>query len=108
MFGTKWPSITSTWMRSAPPRSTAAIAVAERGEVGREDRRRDLHAHRLTSSEIGSPGAIWKPACGLWRRTMPAATPGIGRRCRRRRRGTRAAEDVRGASPLTPMRSGIT
>ena len=50
--------------------------VAERGEVGREDRRRDEHAHRLTSSEIGSPGPIWKPACGLWRRTMPAATPG--------------------------------
>ena len=34
-------------------------------------------AHRLTSSEIGSPGAIWKPACGFWRRTMPAGTPGI-------------------------------
>ena len=32
--------------------------VAERREVGGEDRRRDLHAHRLTSIEIGSPGAI--------------------------------------------------
>ena len=52
--------------------------VAERGEIGRQDRRRDQHAHRLTSSEIGSPGPIWKPACGLWRMTMPAATPGYG------------------------------
>ena len=32
--------------------------LAEGREVGREDRRRDLHAHRLTSIEIGSPGAI--------------------------------------------------
>ena len=32
--------------------------VAEGGEVGREDRRRNLHGHWLTSTEIGSPGAI--------------------------------------------------
>ena len=32
--------------------------VAKGGEVGREDRRRNLHGHRLTSTEIGSPGAI--------------------------------------------------
>jgi hypothetical protein len=25
MFGTKWPSMTSTWIKSAPPRSAAAI-----------------------------------------------------------------------------------
>ena len=31
--------------------------VAEGGEVGGEDRRRDEDAHRLTSIEIGSPGA---------------------------------------------------
>ena len=34
-----------------------------------------LH-QRLTSSEIGSPGATWKPPCGLCRRTIPAGTPG--------------------------------
>ncbi len=39
--------------------------VAKRREVGGENRRSDQHAHRLTSSEIGSPAAIWKPACGL-------------------------------------------
>ena len=50
--------------------------LAERGEVGRQDGRGDLHGHRLTSIEIGSPGAISKPACGFWRSTTPAATPG--------------------------------
>ena len=30
----------------------------QRGEIGREKRRRNQHAHRLTSIEIGSPGAI--------------------------------------------------
>ena len=32
--------------------------VAEVREVGRENRRREQDAHRLTSSEIGSPGVI--------------------------------------------------
>ena len=32
--------------------------LAERRKVGRQNRRRDEDAHRLTSSEIGSPGAI--------------------------------------------------
>ena len=62
MFGTKWPSMTSTWIRSAPPRSATRDRVAERGEIGGEQRRRDLQVpgglhQRLTSSEIGSPGA---------------------------------------------------
>jgi hypothetical protein len=35
-----------------------ANRVSERREIGREDRRSDEHAHRLTSSEIGSPGPI--------------------------------------------------
>src|SRR5207344_689023 len=46
----------------------------EIGEVGRQNGWRDAHAHRLTSREIGSPGPIWKPAWGLWRITIPAAT----------------------------------
>ena len=50
--------------------------AAERGEVGRQDGWGNLDRHRLTSIEIGSPGAIWKPACGFWRSTTPAATPG--------------------------------
>ena len=52
---------------------------AKRGEVGRENRRRDADRcsrQRLTSSEIGSPAAIWNPADGNWRRTMPGGTPG--------------------------------
>ena len=30
-----------------------------------QNRWRDANRHRLTSREIGSPGAIWKPACGF-------------------------------------------
>src|SRR4026207_1415683 len=33
-FGTKWPSMTSTWMGSAPPASTAAISRGRGGETG--------------------------------------------------------------------------
>ena len=50
--------------------------LAKRREVGSEDGRSDLNLHLLTSIEIGSPGAIWNPPCGLCRSTMPAATPG--------------------------------
>ena len=32
--------------------------LAQHGEIGGEDRGRDEEAHRLTSSEIGSPGPI--------------------------------------------------
>ena len=35
--------------------------LAEHGKVGRQNRGRDEHAHRLTSREIGSPGAIRNP-----------------------------------------------
>ena len=80
MFGTKWPSITSTWIRSAPPRSAAATASPSAAKSAESSdgaiwSGRPLH-QRLTSSEIGSPGAIWNPPCGLWRSTMPAGTPG--------------------------------
>src|SRR3546814_9128798 len=39
--------------------------LAERREVGREDRWRKAEPHRLTSSEIASPGCTWYPPCGL-------------------------------------------
>ena len=48
----------------------------QRGEIGRQDGRGNPHLHRLTSSEIGSPGAIWNPACGPCRSTTPEGTPG--------------------------------
>ena len=66
-FGTKCPSITSRWIRSAPPRSTRGHLRAKRREIGRQDRRREAHAHRLTSSAIASPGATWNPPAGVWR-----------------------------------------
>ncbi len=50
--------------------------VAKRCEVGRQDRGGEAHAHRLTSSAMASPGAIWKPPAGVCRITMPAGIPG--------------------------------
>ncbi len=38
MLGTKWPSMTSTWIQSAPAASIALDLLAEPGEVGGEDR----------------------------------------------------------------------
>ncbi len=54
--------------------------LAQRGEVRCQERWRDCERKgihwRLTSSEMASPGAIWNPACGFWRSTMPGGTPG--------------------------------
>jgi hypothetical protein len=52
--------------------------LTEPGEVRGENRGRKPSGHRLTSSEMGSPGAIWNPPGGLWRMTTPAGTPGYG------------------------------
>ena len=41
-FGTKWPSITSTWSRSAAS-ATRSTSARQFREVGRQDRRRQLH-----------------------------------------------------------------
>ena len=52
---------------------------AHRQRVGGDDRRRDVNrVHRLTSREMASPGATWKPARGLCRSTMFGAMPGYG------------------------------
>ena len=39
--GTKWPSMTSTWIVRAPAAEHRADLLAEAGEVGGEDRGRD-------------------------------------------------------------------
>src|SRR6185436_6639249 len=82
--------------------------LSERRKVCRQNRRRNQDAHRLTSSEIGSPGAIWNPACGLWRSTTPAATPGYGFDPTTATRNPWPRRISAARSPLTPMRSGIT
>ena len=54
MFGTKCPSITSTWIRSAPPRPPRQYHDPELRSQPKE-RGRNLDragSHRLTSSEI--------------------------------------------------------
>ena len=63
---------------------------AEDREIGRQDRRRDPHGHRLTSSEIGSPGAIWKPACGFCRKDDAGGDAGVRDDRQRPRPETRA------------------
>src|SRR4029450_11738722 len=62
----------------SPPTFRGRDLLAKDREVRREDGWSDAHRHRLTSGEMGSPGAIWNPACGFCRRTMPAGTPGYG------------------------------
>ena len=37
-LGTKWLSITSTWIQSAPAAVTASISAPQGGEIGRQDR----------------------------------------------------------------------
>ena len=44
--GTKWPSMTSTWIVRAPASSTVADLLAEAGEVGGEDRGCDAGGRR--------------------------------------------------------------
>ncbi len=82
MLGTKWPSMTSRWIRSTP----AARACGDRGRgcrSRRQDARRDARADR-------SP----RPALAR----APASAPGVGsaRHAARPRSRTRAA---RGAAP---------
>ena len=55
--GTKWPSITSTWMTVAPASSTSLDLRAEAGEVGRQDRRRDPGQPRLISARASTRGS---------------------------------------------------
>ena len=73
--------MTSTCSRSAPPRSAAAISWPSAAKSAESSDAAIITVpgirYRLTSSEIGSPGAIWKPACGFCRRTMPGGDAGI-------------------------------
>ena len=51
--------------------------VGEVREVGRNNGGSDPKIHRLTSSEMASPGAIWKPACGRLSKDNTRRQPGI-------------------------------
>ena len=42
MLGTKWPSMTSTWMSRAPASMTVSDGLVEAAEVGRQDGRRHV------------------------------------------------------------------
>ena len=49
--GTKWPSMTSTWMTSAPAATTSCDLLAQPPEVGGQDRWGDPARHTSTSIE---------------------------------------------------------
>ncbi len=84
---------------------------SEGREVCRQNGRREADrstAQWLISSEIGSPAAIWNPAAGAWRRTMPAGTPGYGSSPTTETRKPRVRSNSTARDPVTPIRSGIT
>ena len=78
MLGTKWPSITSTWIEpGAAALDGAAISLAEPREVGGQDRRREDHDAGLLTSRLSAARELTRwPAGGLCRSTIPGATPG--------------------------------
>ena len=99
MFGTKWPSITSTWMQSAPPRLDGAHGVAERQKSA------EMIDGRNRVPLTGSPRARWprrarpgsRRAGSAGARCRPARRGRDG--CRPRRRGSRATRST-SAAPI--------
>ena len=84
---------------------------AERRKIGGKNRWGEadrFRAQRLTSSEIGSPAAIWNPADGDCRNTMPAGTPGYGSSPTTVTRNPRVRSRSTARDPETPIRSGMT
>ena len=63
--GTKWPSITSTWITRAPAASTSPTCSPSRAEVGREDRRRDLHAAEQPASDVDPASRSYQIGCSM-------------------------------------------
>ena len=57
MFGTKWPSITSTMDPVGAGLIDRADFIAEVGEIGGEDRRGDAERARMTALGITPPWA---------------------------------------------------
>ena len=75
------------------------MSRAERGEVGRQHRCGDDRriAHRLTSSEIGSPGAIWKPGLRVLPQHDARRHAGVGVIADDRDAEAARAQHIRGA-----------
>ena len=78
-LGTKCPSITSTWIHSAPPAIDLLELLAQPAEVGAQDARRDPRAHRppaggpLTTRSIREPRGRPLPGAGRVAMTMPGS-----------------------------------
>ena len=85
MLGTKWPSITSTWIQSAAGGVDGADLLAEPGEIGGEDRRSNeqgaghggpVARAAFRRNEFGAPFAWAKPSTRLERRGRPVPIGG--------------------------------
>ena len=97
-FGTKWPSMTSRWIRSAPAFCDPADRVREVREVGVEDARRD-------PCPPGAPSLLPRPGRARARGCVRRAA-----RRRSRRRAARAAgrPPAPAARPPVPRPAGRT
>ena len=82
-FGTKWPSITSTWIQSAPWRSTAAISAPK---LAKSAERIEGAILMRRSKDMGRPffsgGGASGPVPGSIAQSGPGVTGGValGRR----------------------------
>ena len=108
-FGTKWPSITSTWIRSAPPASTRAMSSREAERSLPPGWTARCGRHRLNSSCDGVAGRDLET--GLRRlpeRRRRAAGPDRELGADRHAEAAAGAGCRRTRSPSAPMTSGMT
>ena len=88
MLGTKWPSITSTWIQSAPASIDGAHLLAEAGEIGGQDRGGD------------EDRGHWRAGSTAGRGRQPEGPVGFGLSPRREAWTPRAAARNMAASQL--------
>ena len=74
--GTKWPSMTSTWMTVAPASMTVGDLLAQPPEVGGQDRWGDPARH--TSTSIDPPQWLHVSVAVLVMRTIVPCSPQFG------------------------------
>ena len=100
--GTKWPSITSTWISRAPGGHHLGDLGAEPGEVGGEDRRR--HPPSANSRREDPPGD-WSVAASIRSTAAASSCRNAGRACPRRRSCGRSSGARRSSGTARRARS---
>ena len=77
MFGTKYPVHHVDVDHAGPATLDRAELLAQAGEVSGQDRGREDHEAGLLTSRLSAARELTRwPAGGLWRSTIPGATPG--------------------------------